>query len=159
MSKKRTTLWATKGRNATQKDDCAVSRDGKRYWLTPPDMMKSLDDEFHFDFDACPYPRPEGYDSLQVEEWGRSTYINPPFKGPTKWIKKAVAEVRKGKQVVLVFPQREWMAHMLSPDISLEIRSMGRVRWRAVEDGSPSKGNPWMIYAFIMKPAKKKRKK
>ena len=27
-----------------------------QYWLTPPDLFKKLDDEFHFNFDPCPYP-------------------------------------------------------------------------------------------------------
>jgi phage N-6-adenine-methyltransferase len=30
------------------------------YWLTPPDIYAALDAEFHFDFDACPHPRPRG---------------------------------------------------------------------------------------------------
>ena len=34
------------------------------FWLTDPKLYKSLDDEFHFDMDPCPYPRPDNYDSL-----------------------------------------------------------------------------------------------
>ena len=52
----------------------------KRYWATPPDMMKELNDEFDFDYDPCPLPRPEGYDGLEVE-WGQRNYVNPPFVG------------------------------------------------------------------------------
>ena len=37
----------------------------KRYWATPPKMMKELNDEFDFDYDPCPHPRPEGYDGLE----------------------------------------------------------------------------------------------
>jgi hypothetical protein len=43
--------------------------DGKHYWLTPPDLYAKLDAEFHFDFDPCPYPLPEGFDGLTCE-WG-----------------------------------------------------------------------------------------
>ncbi len=28
--------------------------DGRHYWLTPPQLFKALDEEFHFDFDPCP---------------------------------------------------------------------------------------------------------
>ena len=52
--------------------------DGKHYWLTPPDLMEKLRDEFAFDFDACPYPKPESFDGLTAD-WGGSTYVNPPF--------------------------------------------------------------------------------
>ena len=38
--------------------------DGKHYWLTPDDLMKELNDEFNFDFDPCPYPKPEDFDGL-----------------------------------------------------------------------------------------------
>lgn len=52
--------------------------DGKHYWLTPPDLFAKLNAEFHFDFDPCPYPLPEGFDGLTCE-WGQSNYVNPPF--------------------------------------------------------------------------------
>jgi hypothetical protein len=90
--------------------------DGKHYWLTPPDIYNSLDDEFHFDFDPCPYPKPDGFDGLTCD-WGRSNYVNPPFgsimhngrkKGATAWVRKAIAEHRKGKTVVFVYPIESW---------------------------------------------------
>lgn len=53
--------------------------DGKHYWLTPPNLYDELNAEFGpFDFDPCPYPRPEGFDGLTCE-WGRRNYVNPPF--------------------------------------------------------------------------------
>jgi hypothetical protein len=72
----------------------------KRYWATPPDMMKELNDEFHFDYDPCPHPRPEGYDGLEVE-WGQRNYVNPPFVGGVmKWVRKGIEEHKNGKLVV-----------------------------------------------------------
>ena len=78
--------------------------DGKHYWLTPPELYDELNAEFNFDFDPCPYPKPEGFDGLTCE-WGQRNYVNPPFgsimhqgpddkkpkkKGPTAWMRKAI---------------------------------------------------------------------
>jgi protein-arginine kinase activator protein McsA len=72
-----------------------------RHWLTPPDVYKKLDDEFHFTFDPCPCPKPRGYNSLEIE-WGEVNYVNPPFIttngiGPTAFAKRAIEESRKLK--------------------------------------------------------------
>lgn len=132
--------------------------DGKHYWLTPPDLMERLQLEFNFDHDACPFPKPENYDGLTAE-WGNSTYINPPFgsiihdgkkKGPTAWARKAIAEHRKGKTVVLVFPTDKWMHYLLNE--GAELRSLGDVRWCATEDGSAApQGIGRYTMAFILK--------
>src|SRR5690349_16244184 len=101
--------------------------DGKHYWLTPPELYAELDAEFHFDFDPCPYPLPEGFDGLTCE-WGKSNYVNPPFgsimhqgkkKGPTAWVRKAITESEKGKTVVLVYPVDKWV-------LMLTVGSRGR---------------------------------
>lgn len=72
--------------------------DGLHYWLTPPALMAELSGEFCFDFYPCPHPVPNGFDGLTCE-WGRSSYVNPPFgsimhngkkKGPTAWARKAI---------------------------------------------------------------------
>lgn len=49
------------------------------FWLTPPDLYEKLDKEFKFDFDPCPYPKPDGYNSI-LSPWGKSNYVNPPFR-------------------------------------------------------------------------------
>lgn len=132
---------------------------GKHYWLTPPDLMQSLQLEFQFDHDACPYPRPDDYDGLTAE-WGKSTYVNPPFgaimgadgkkKGPTAWARKAIAEHAKGKTVVLVFPTDKWIHYLLAA--GAELRSLGDVKWQATEDGSsPKAGIGRYTMAFILR--------
>ena len=125
------------------------AKDGKHYWLTPPELMAELDKEFHFDFDPCPYPLPEGFDGLEAE-WGYSSYVNPPFKGPTKWVRKAIAEHKKGKAVVFVFPIDKWVHMMI--EAGAEIRNLKDVKWCSIEDGKPGKGTGRWIAAFVLKP-------
>lgn len=127
------------------------SKDGKHYWLTPPELMSQLNAEFGFDFDPCPYPQPEGFDGLTAE-WGESNYVNPPFKGPTAWVRKAIAEYQKGKKVVLVFPIDKWV-HLLL-EAGAEVRNLKDVKWCATEDGQPGKGTGRWIAAFVLDPDK-----
>ncbi len=54
------------------------SKDGKHYWLTPPEVLNELNKLHNFDFDPCPYPLPNGFDGLTCE-LGTSNYVNPPF--------------------------------------------------------------------------------
>lgn len=136
--------------------------DAKHYWLTPPDLYAKLDAEFSFDFDPCPWPLPDGFDGLSCE-WGRSNYVNPPFgsiihqgkkKGPTAWMRKAIAENLKGKLVVIVYPVDKWVLMMTSAILGshAQIRNLGDVRWLATEDGSQGKGTGRHIACFILKP-------
>jgi len=127
------------------------AKDGKHYWLTPPDLYQELKDEFEFDFDPCPYPRPEGFDGLEVE-WGDSNYVNPPFKGPTAWVRKAISECQKGKKVVFVFPIDKWIHLMI--EAGAEIRNLKDVKWHAIEDGEPGKGTGRWIAAFVLDPSR-----
>jgi len=53
--------------------------DGKHYWLTPPELYAQLDAEFAFNFDACPYPKPDDFDGLTCD-WGTSTTTKPKEK-------------------------------------------------------------------------------
>ena len=132
------------------------SADGKHYWLTPPELMASLQAEFGFDFDACPYPKPDDFDGL-ILPWGQSTYVNPPFgsiihqgkkKGPTAWARKAIAESEQGKRVVMVYPIDKWVLMLLSA--GAQVRNLGDVKWCATEDGSPGKGTGRHVACFIL---------
>ncbi|AVX13831.1 hypothetical protein [Stutzerimonas stutzeri] len=134
--------------------------DGKHYWLTPPYLMESLNAEFHFDFDPCPYPKPDDFDGLTCE-WGSSSYVNPPFgsiihqgkkKGPTAWARKAIEEHQKGKRVVLVYPIDKWVLMLIGA--GAQVRNLGDVKWCATEDGSQGKGTGRHVAAFILEPSK-----
>lgn len=106
----------------------------KKYWLTPPEVYKKLDDEFHFDFDPCPYPRPEDFNGIAVP-WGRMNYVNPPFRrsdgafgaGPTAFARKAIAEKEFGNSSVLLLPTVSYVNLLL--EAGAEVRSYGRVPW------------------------------
>ena len=130
------------------------SIDGKHYWLTPKDVYDKLDQEFNFSFDPCPYPRPDGFDGLKVC-WGDSNYVNPPFKGPTAWVRKAIKEYEKGKKVVFVFPIDKWV-HMFI-EAGAEIRNLKDVRWCSIENGEPGKGTGRWIACFVLDPKKLKQ--
>lgn len=132
--------------------------DQKHYWLTPPAVYDSLNVRFRFDFDPCPYPLPEGFDGLTCE-WGKSSYVNPPFgsimhqgkkKGPTAWARKAIAERDKGKRVVLVYPIDKWILMLLAAGAKVE--NLGDVKWLATEDGTEGKGTGRHIACFILEP-------
>lgn len=132
--------------------------DARHYWLTPPDLYSVLDSEFHFDFDPCPYPLPDGFDGLTCE-WGLRNYVNPPFgsimhqgrkKGPTAWVRKAIEEHDKGKLVVLVYPVDKWVLMLLKTTGST-VRNLGDVKWLSIEDGKPGKGTGRHIAAFILR--------
>lgn len=132
--------------------------DGKHYWLVPPSLYAELDAEFHFTFDPCPYPRPEGFDGLTCE-WGAVNWVNPPFgsimhegkkKGPTAWMRKAIAEQAKGRTSVVVYPVDKWVLMMLKATGAANVRNLGDVRWHAIEDGSQGKGTGRHIAAFIL---------
>jgi hypothetical protein len=146
---------------ANNKFHVGNGNDGKHYWLTPPSLYAELDAEFHFDFDPCPYPLPDGFDGLTCE-WGSSNYINPPFgsilhqgkkKGPTAWARKAIEENRKGKTIVLVYPIDKWVLMLLKEILGdhAEVRNLGDVRWLSIEDGRPGKGTGRHIAAFILR--------
>lgn len=141
--------------------------DGKHYWLTPPELLDQLAAEHGpFDFDPCPFPKPEAFDGLTCE-WGECSYVNPPFgsilhqgpgdrkpkkKGPTAWARKAIAESEKGKRVVLVYPVDKWLLMLLAA--GAKVSNLGDVRWHATEDGSVGKGTGRHIACFVLDGAK-----
>ena len=139
------------------------SQDGKHYWLTPweePAIAQLVADYGPFDFDPCPFPKPEGFDGLTCE-WGQRNWVNPPFgsimhqgkkKGPTAWMRKAIEEQTKGKLSVVVYPVDKLVLMMLKATGAVNIRNLGDVRWLAIQDGSKGKGTGRHIAAFILLP-------
>lgn len=127
----------------------------KKYWLTPPEIYQALNDEFHFDFDPCPYPRPDDFNGVAIP-WGNMNYVNPPFRrsdgafgaGPTAFVRKAIEEQKHGKSTVIVIPTMSFINMLLEADA--EPWSMGRIHWLDAESGQPWK-NPSCITAFYLR--------
>jgi len=124
-----------------------------QYWLTPPALYKELDTEFHFDFDPCPYPYKQ--DGIDID-WGQSSFVNPPFRkkdsinghGPTSFVRKAIEENKKGKQVVLIIPVQSYVNMLI--EAGAELRSLGRVRWIDAATQKECR-SPSPICAFILR--------
>jgi len=137
--------------------------DGKHYWLTPPNLMKELQNEFNFDFDPCPYPKPDNFDGLRCD-WGERNYVNPPFgsytcnvdgkkKGPTAWVRKCIEEYKKGKLVVLVYPIDKWVL-MLLAELGGNVRNLKDIKWHSIEDNIQGNGTGRHVAMFILDPSK-----
>jgi hypothetical protein len=130
------------------------STNREKFWLTPPDMYERLNAEHTFDFDPCPCPRPEGYDSLIIP-WGMRNYANPPFhrddgvngKGPTAFVRKAIAEQQLGKATVLTLPAQLYITLLL--EAGAELSSLGRVKWIHADTGEPCKSPSPIIKAVL----------
>lgn len=138
-------------------------KDGKHYWLTPPELMKNVIDELGPEFfDPAPFPRPDDLNGLEIE-WGEKNYVNPPFggfrsktgkrmPGVTAWVRKAIEEYHKGKKVVFVYPIDKWVFFFL--EAGAKIKNMGDVKWLATEDGSRGNGTGRHVAMFILDPDK-----
>ncbi len=144
--------------------------DNKHYWLVPPELYNELNSEFDFNFDPCPYPKPDNFDGF-IDDWGESNWVNPPFvsvmhqgpndkkpkkKGPTAWTRKAITEYEKGNKVVMVYPVDKWLLMLI--EHCSEIRNLKDIKWCAIEDGKPGKGMGRHIGCFVLDPKKRKEK-
>lgn len=124
-----------------------------QFWLIPPDIYNKLNDEFHFDFDPCPYPFKQ--DGIDIE-WGNSNWVNPPFRvkdaingrGTAAFVRKAIEQHKKGKASVLILPVYEYVCTLLKA--GAELRSMGRVKWLETRTGEPH-NHPRHSAIFILR--------
>lgn len=132
-------------------------KDGKHYHLTPAEYWADLQRRFPGLVDICPYPRPKGYDALK-SAWHKFNYANIPFVtttepdgtryGPTAWARKAITEQEKGNTTVIPFPMNYGFHLLLRA--GAEMRSIGHVEWRAIEDGSPQPSGRGIV-EFILR--------
>lgn len=130
--------------------------DKPKFWCTPDHIYKSLNEEFRFDFDPCPFPKPDGFDSLSMN-WGNMNFVNPPFRkadgggfGPTAWVRKAIEQNKEhGKGSFIIIPAQSYVNLLL--EAGAELRSMGRIKWVDRNTGEICTA-PSPITGFYLKP-------
>lgn len=79
-------------------------------WATPQALFDELDNEFHFDLDACAtdenhkcveyYTKED--DGLKFSWGGRRVFVNPPYSEVCKWVEKAFYETKQENTLVVV---------------------------------------------------------
>ena len=108
-------------------------------WRTPKAFYQALDAEFNFVFDPCPaHGEPLPFDGLNCE-WASPAFVNPPFNGIEKWVKKSYDEFQKGKTCVLLIPSRTctrwWHDYVMKAS---EIRFIkGRIKYEGAKFNAP----------------------
>lgn len=121
-------------------------------WETPQEFFDNLDNEFHFDLDACAlkenakcdrYFTPE-VDGLK-QEWTGTVWCNPPYgRQIGKWVKKAS---ESNATVVMLIPARTdtaWFHDYING--KAEIRFVRRrLRFGGSNTGAPF---PSMVVVF-----------
>ena len=84
-------------------------------WETPDDLFQALDAEFHFTLDVCATkdnakcprfftPKDDGL----TQSWANEVcWMNPPYgREIAAWMRKALAESKRGATVVCLVPSR-----------------------------------------------------
>lgn len=111
-------------------------------WATPQNFFDKLNDEFHFDLDACAIPSNAKCERFYSPEqdglsqpWIGNVWCNPPYgKGISKWIAKAQNEIQRNANViVLLIPARtdtRWFHKYLYNKQNVELRFIkGRIKF------------------------------
>ncbi len=114
-----------------------VFSSASQHWETPRDLYEALNREFEFQDDGCPFHAIE--DGLE-REWKSPVFVNPPYtRDIAKWLRKAVAESKRGKTVVMLLPSRTdvrwWHEYVMKAD---EIRLLrGRLKFSGAKTRAP----------------------
>ena len=125
------------------------------FWLTPWEdpYFAALREEFNFTWDACPYPRPAGFDGLK-EPWGERVWVNPPFVGHdssrSAWARKMIEEQARGTLSVLIVPMDRWVGELLKA--GAEVRVPPPFKWKDPQGHPQVSGRPALLFILRPKP-------
>lgn len=81
-------------------------------WASPDWILEM----FHGWDDPCPLAEQVTENGLD-REWGKYTYVNPPYSKPMPWILKSIEEAGKGKTVALLLrfdPTTRWYKELIA---------------------------------------------
>lgn len=71
-------------------------------WETPKEIYEYFCNLKGF-FDPCPINA--NFDGLQIR-WQQNNFVNPPYSKLKEWVEKSIAEMKKGKFIVMLIPSR-----------------------------------------------------
>jgi hypothetical protein len=119
-------------------------------WATPQSLFDKLNDEFHFDFDPCPFNGvSDGRSTLFCKWYGKRVFCNPPY-GPE--IFKFLKRGPEAKVAVFLLPARtdtKWFHELVLPHAK-EIRFIkGRLKFGGSTNSAPF---PSMVVIFEQEP-------
>lgn len=120
----------------------------RKDWETPPDLFMALDQEFHFELDACASAENKkcplfyfGENGLELSWAPCRTWINPPYgrRITGLWVRKAHEESLLGALVVALLPARTDTAWFHDYILGkAEIRFIrGRLKFVGAKSGAP----------------------
>ena len=80
---------------------------GYDLWMTPPEVLDPLREEFGELFDPCPADWPGAPDGLAID-WPthQVCFVNPPYSQIAAWCAKCAEQCRRGCTVVLLMAAR-----------------------------------------------------
>lgn len=136
-------------------------------WETPDEIFQPLNNIFDFQLDAagseantkCPRVLTEELNALNLNWWAfcigaeikPTIWLNPPYKGAGKWVKKAYEESIKGCTVVCLLPpsvDAKWYRDFVLPYAEI-FWYAGRIKFvdpTGQKRKGPSKGNLLAIF-------------
>lgn len=119
-------------------------------WETPQDFFDTLNDEFHFDLDACAIPEnakcerfyTPSEDSLK-QPWNGRVWCNPPYgRDIGKWCEKAQNEIKTNAEIIVMLiharTDTKWFHQYLYKKPNVELRFVkGRLKFGGAAYNAP----------------------